>query len=197
MPGSPALFLDRDGTVIENSPYLAEPEGVRVLPGARDAIAAFRAAGFAIIMVTNQSAVARGLCSAEQYRAVETRVLERLGPKYVDVVYACPFHPDGAGPFACEHAWRKPGAGMLLDAAERFGLNLARSWIVGDSLTDMQAGANAGARHLVHVATGHGEAERPAVESFAAHLGREFGVTAPVVHYLPSISQLTEIGGDR
>jgi len=179
--------------VIENIPYLADPEGVQLLPGVCDAIATFRLAGFAIVIVTNQSGIARGLCSADQYRAVEVRLIEQLGPNNIDLIYMCPFHPDGRGPFGCEHPWRKPGAGMLLDAGERFGLDLARSWMVGDSLSDIQAGARAGVGHLVHVATGHGQAERAAVEAFAAHLGHDRDTTAPIVRCVPGIDQLTEL----
>lgn len=190
-PGAPALFLDRDGTVIENRPYLADPEGVTLIPGARKAIAAFRATGYAVIMVTNQSGVARGLCSAEQYRAVEARVLERLGPGAVDAVYACPFHPDGQAPFARDHPWRKPGAGMLLDAAARFGLDLGRSVMVGDSLADIKAGANAGTGWLIHTLTGHGAAERAEVEAFAASL-KELSNNS-TVRYVSSIGELTAV----
>ena len=173
--GRPALFVDRDGTLIENVPYLADPKGVRPLVGAREAIASFRAAGYSVIMVTNQSAVARGLCSVEQYRAVERRVIDLLGPGAIDAVYACPYHPAGRAPFAGEHSWRKPQPGMLLAATERFGLDLDRSLIVGDSLSDIQAGAEAGTRWLVHTLTGHGAAERPAVEAFAAELREASG----------------------
>lgn len=186
--GSPALFLDRDGTVIENVPYLADPAGVRLIAGAREAIAAFRAAGHAVILVTNQSGVARGLCSADQYRAVEARVLEFLGPDAIDLVYACPCHPAGEGMFACDHPWRKPEAGMLLDAAERFGIDLSRSLMTGDSLSDIQAGAKAGVAALVHVATGHGAAERAAVAAFAENLAR--GPNAPLVRYVDTIGAL-------
>lgn len=168
--GMPALFVDRDGTLIENVPYLADPDGVRPLAGAREAIASFRAAGYLVIMVTNQSGVARGLCSIEQYRAVEGRVIDLFGAGAIDAVYACPYHPAGQAPFAGEHPWRKPRPGMLLAATERFGLDLDRSLMVGDSLSDIQAGAEAGARWLVHTSTGHGVAERPAVEAFAATL---------------------------
>jgi D-glycero-D-manno-heptose 1,7-bisphosphate phosphatase len=189
--GGPALFLDRDGTLIENTPYLADPAGVRVIQGARETIAAFRAEGFAIIIVTNQSGVARGLCSPEQYRAVEARVLEQLGPGTVDAVYACPFHPAGQGEFAREHPWRKPDAGMLLDAAARFQLDLKRSVMVGDSLSDMRAGAKAGTGWLVHTLTGHGAAERPMVEAFAATLQTQ--TTKLSVRYVSSIGELATI----
>lgn len=186
---SPVLFLDRDGTVIENRPYLADPDGVNVIPGARETIADFRAAGYAIIMVTNQSGVARGLFGPEQYRAVEIRVVEALGADMIDVIYACPFHPDGKPPFAGEHAWRKPAPGMLLDAASRFGVDLNRSIMIGDSLCDIEAGANAGLPWLIHTLTGHGTTERPAVEAFSAKL-REISHRS-AVHCVQNIGDLS------
>ena len=186
--GAPALFLDRDGTVIENEPYLADPERVRLIPGARAAIGSFRAAGYAVIIVTNQSGIARGLCTPAQYRAVEARVLDELGAGLVDAVYACPFHPSGQAPFGGDHPWRKPGAGMLHDAATRFQLDLGRSLMVGDSLSDIQAGAAAGTGSLVHALTGHGAVERPAVEAFAAELKKLSSKST--VRYVSSLGDL-------
>ena len=158
LTGKPALFLDRDGTVIENIPYLNDPRKVSAIPGAREAIATFRDMGYAVIIVTNQSGVARSLISRGQYRAVEAAVIEALGPGLVDATYACPFHP--------EHPWRKPEPGMLLAAARDHGLALAGSVMVGDTSADMKAGDAAGVRNLVHVETGHGAEERAAVEAW-------------------------------
>lgn len=185
--GAPAVFLDRDGTVIENVPYLDCPDGVCLIDGAREAIRACRAQGYAIVIVTNQSGVARGLLTADQYRAVEERVLDCIGADLVDGVYACPFHPAGAGAFAADHPWRKPAAGMLEAARTRLSIDMRNSIMVGDSLSDMQAGAAAGVRRLVHVLTGHGLAEREAVAGFVA------GIAAPAwsMDYLPSIAQLS------
>lgn len=161
----PALFCDRDGTLIENVPYLNDPAGVVPVRGARETLAAWRARGFAIVVVTNQSGVARGLCSRDQFLAVERRVRAVMGHDAIDAVYACPWHPDGAPPFAIAHPWRKPNPGMLLAAAADLRLDLSRSVIVGDSLADLRAGEAAGLRRLVHVLTGHGRAERAAVEA--------------------------------
>lgn len=163
-----ALFLDRDGTIIENIAYLADPSAVSVIPGAIETIGAFRAAGFAIIIITNQSGVARGLISAEQYRAVDAAVQEQLGAGFVDASYACPFHPDGRDPYAVDHLWRKPWGGMIRAAAKELQLDLAGSVMVGDSLTDMLAAADAGVGRAIHVLTGHGANERLAVEQWAA-----------------------------
>jgi D-glycero-D-manno-heptose 1,7-bisphosphate phosphatase len=187
MATAPAVFLDRDGTIIENVPYLADPAGVIVLPGARETIAAYRAMGFAIVIVTNQSGVARGLFDAMAYRAVEARVLECLGPGLVDAVYACPFHPEGGGVFGADHPWRKPRPGMLRDAASRFGVDLARSVMIGDSLSDIQAGVAAGVDSAIHVLTGHGRRERPAVENYAQMTAWEPGASS--IRYADSIGE--------
>lgn len=162
LAGKPSLFLDRDGTVIENVPYLNDPAQVALVPGVRETIAAFRNSGYAVIVITNQSGVARGLVSPEQYRAVEAAVIEALGPGLVDATYACPF--------LAQHPWRKPEPGMLLAAARDFGLHLAGSVMVGDTLADMKAGAAAGVGMLTHVGTGHGGDERAAVKAWAREL---------------------------
>jgi D-glycero-D-manno-heptose 1,7-bisphosphate phosphatase len=184
---SRALFLDRDGTIIENIAYLSDPDAVTVIPGAIDSIRAFRAAGFAVVVVTNQSGVARGLISPEQYRAVDAALIEQLGPGCVHASYACPFHPDGRGPYAVNHLWRKPRGGMIRAAAEDLDLDLAGSVMVGDSLADILAAADAGVGLAVHVLTGHGANERPAVEQWAAN-GK--GDDMPVVRCIASIAEL-------
>lgn len=169
--GAAALFVDRDGTIIQNVPYLADPDLVSVIPGIVETLSAFRAEGYAIIVVSNQSGVARGLCSVPQYKAVEERVQALLGGAAADLVYSCPFHPDGFGAFAIDHPSRKPGAGMIVDAASRFSIDLARSVMVGDSLADMQAAADAGVGRLVHVLTGHGVRDKAMVEEFERQAG--------------------------
>lgn len=186
LAGKPALFLDRDGTVIENVPYLSDPAQVSLIPGAREAIATFRDSGYAVILVTNQSGVARGLMSAEQYQTVEAAVIEALGAGMVDATYACPFLD--------EHPWRKPAPGMLLAAAQDLGLSLAGSVMVGDTLADMKAGATAGVGKLVHVRTGHGRGERAAVEAWFA--ARESG-NFPPTSFAESIDALAQTEASR
>jgi len=155
-----ALFLDRDGTLIENVPYLSDPTKVVLFPGVRECLARFRAAGFKVVIVTNQSAIARGLSGRAEYEAVQDRVLQLLGPGLVDAIYACPFHPEGFGEFRRSHPWRKPKPGMLLAAAQQLNLDLAESIMVGDSMVDIDAGFAAGVKKVFHVLTGHGKNER-------------------------------------
>src|SRR3954451_11720011 len=128
----PAVFLDRDGTLMEDREYLGRPEGVCLLPGAADGLRRLRAAGFACVVITNQSGIGRGLITEGEYRRVHEEFVRQLAAAgaALDATYYCPAAP--AAPPAAEHPDRKPGAGMLLRAAADLGLDLPRSWAVGD-----------------------------------------------------------------
>jgi D-glycero-D-manno-heptose 1,7-bisphosphate phosphatase len=130
-----AVFLDRDGTIIEDTGYVTDPAGVRLLPGAAEAIARLNDAGLPVIVVTNQSGIARGLLDEAAYAAT-ARQLDALlaaGGARLDAHYHCPHHPDLTGPCEC----RKPGPLLYRQAAADHGLHLARSWWVGDRLRDV------------------------------------------------------------
>jgi D-glycero-D-manno-heptose 1,7-bisphosphate phosphatase len=135
MSGRHAVFLDRDGTIIEDSGYLSAAEDVRLLPGAAEAIALLNRAGLPAIVVTNQSGIARGLLDEAAYRATARRLDALLAEQgaHLDAHYHCPHHPDFTGPCEC----RKPGVQLYRRAAEDYGLHLARSWWVGDRLRDV------------------------------------------------------------
>ena len=156
----PAIFLDRDGVVIEDAHYLASPKQVRLVPGSADAIAALNRAGWPVVVVTNQAGVARGLFTERAVEAVHAHLSEQLASygARVEAYYYCPHHPAGeveAYRVACD--CRKPKAGMLLQAAADLGLDLERSWMVGDRESDLEAGAAVGARTIL-VRTGYGAA---------------------------------------
>lgn len=159
----PCLFLDRDGVVIEERHYLNDPDGVALLPGIAELIAAARERCWAVVVVTNQGGIALGRVSWANLAAIEDRIaadLAALGQQ-VDGILACPFHPRGADPLChAEHPMRKPAPGMLLDAAERLNLRLDQSIMLGDKASDMIAAKAAGLPLAVHVATGHGLEER-------------------------------------
>jgi D-glycero-D-manno-heptose 1,7-bisphosphate phosphatase len=149
----PAVFVDRDGTIIEERSYLAHPAGVTLVPGAADALADLQHAGFAVVIVTNQSGIALGLYTESDYHAVAARlvtVLEEAGVG-VDAVEHCAHHPDVTGPCGC----RKPATGMHRRAAAALGLDLGRSWCVGDKLTDVLPARELGGRGIL-VRTGYG-----------------------------------------
>ncbi|HEX5580331.1 MAG TPA: HAD family hydrolase [Gemmatimonadaceae bacterium] len=130
-----AAFLDRDGTLVEDVHYLARPEQLRLLPGVVEALRALAAAGVPAVIVTNQSGIARGLFTGEEYRAVERALEEMLRDAGVPVAatYHCPHHPDFSGPCAC----RKPGVELFERAARDLGLELGASLYVGDKWRDV------------------------------------------------------------
>lgn len=168
--GRPALFLDRDGVVVEEVHFLRRPEDVRLVPGAARVIAAARDLGIAAVLTTNQSGIARGLFGWEAFAAVQSRLEALLAADGAafDMVLACPFHPDGDPPYRRDHPCRKPQPGMLVRAAERLGLDLAASWAVGDRARDLAAGRSAGCAGGLHVLTGHGPGERAAAKRLEA-----------------------------
>lgn len=164
----PALFLDRDGVVVEEVGYLHRAEDVRLIPGAAEAIAAANRAGVPVVIVTNQAGIGRGYYGWEDFAQVQSRLLADLvrGGAWVDMVLACPFHAEGRGAFAVDdHPARKPNPGMILAAAEALPIDLGRSWIVGDQASDLEAGRRANLAGAIHVASGHGAAERELISA--------------------------------
>lgn len=158
--GRPALFCDRDGVIVEEVGYLAKPEDVRIIPAAASLIAAANGLGIRVVVVTNQSGIGRGYYGWEEFCAVQRRIVEQLAMSGagIDLVVASGHHDDGSGVFASEgHKWRKPGPGMILLARERLNIDLQGSLIVGDKLSDLEAGQAAGIGNGVLVRTGHGE----------------------------------------
>ncbi len=143
----PALFLDRDGTINVDTDYPSDPAEIELRPQMLPAIAAANRAGIPVVVVTNQSGIARGYFGWSVFAAVNSRVLDLLGDHgvSVDMVLACAYHEAGLGPLAIsDHPMRKPNPGMLIEAGKRLDLDLQRSLIVGDKLADMQAGRRAG-----------------------------------------------------
>lgn len=160
----PAAFLDRDGTIIVEKQFLSRPEDVALIPGAARAMKRLANAGFALVLVTNQSGIGRGLFGEDDYQAVQARFAELLRDAGValDGAYYCPHHPDFTGPCDC----RKPAPGLFLRAARDLGLDLARSVYVGDRLRDVLPGLALGGRAFL-VRTGYGREEASAAPSGA------------------------------
>jgi D-glycero-D-manno-heptose 1,7-bisphosphate phosphatase len=161
-----AVFLDRDGTLMRDVDYCGDPKDVQVFPGASEALGKLRERGYKIFIVTNQSGIARGYFSEEQYRAVEREVCRQLGEDLIDATYFCPHRPDQA----CD--CRKPAPGLVLRAASEHHLDLGRSFFIGDKDSDMQCGRSAGVKTiLVHTGYGqHADQEAPdfVAQNFAA-----------------------------
>ncbi len=130
-----AAFIDRDGTLIEERGDLGEPEGVALIPGSAAAVRRLKEAGLLIVLVTNQSGIARGLFTLEDFEAVQRRLVELLGAEgvHLDNVYFCPHHPDVNGPCEC----RKPADGMYRQAERDLSIDLSRSFYVGDRWRDV------------------------------------------------------------
>jgi len=150
--GNAAIFLDRDDTIIEDPGYINDPEQVKLLPGAADALGQLKKMGYKLVVVTNQSAVARGTVSEEVLEEIHERLRKLLGRKrvYLDGIYYCPYHPEAAIPkYRRDSDFRKPNPGMLFQAAEELGIDLKQSWMIGNSYTDIGAGVNAGCRTIL------------------------------------------------
>jgi D-glycero-D-manno-heptose 1,7-bisphosphate phosphatase len=156
--GVPAVFVDRDGTLNREVDYLRRVADLRLLPGTAAAIRALGDAGFAVVVVTNQSGVARGLLTPANLAAIHDTLVRRLARNGARLagIYACPHHPTaGAPPFRRRCRCRKPAPGMVFRAARELALDLARSYCVGDGATDLGLAAAIGTRGVL-VRTGHG-----------------------------------------
>src|SRR5215831_9137584 len=144
---SPAVFVDRDGTIMEDCVYCSDPKNVRIFPGIREALRRLKSNGFKLIIITNQSGIGRGLFTVDQYRAVEAELLSQLGDGLIDATYFCPDVPG-------QHSsHRKPSPGMIFQAQQEHQLDLARSFFIGDKEIDVECGRNAGVR-TIRVQTG-------------------------------------------
>lgn len=150
----PAVFFDRDNTLIANDGYLGDPTGVVLIDGAADAIARARALGYATVVISNQSGVGRGMFTEEAVHAVNAQLdemLRRQNPHAViDRHEFCPYHPEATiDNYRCDSDLRKPKPGMILAAAEKLALDLSRSWFIGDASRDIEAGKAAGCRTIL------------------------------------------------
>lgn len=156
-----AFFLDRDGIINDEISYLHEPDKTVILPGVADAVKMMHAAGFMVVAVTNQAGVAKGYYPEENVHAVHTRIQQLLLTRYgadalIDAWYYCPHHQDFTGECGC----RKPRPGMLYRAAADFNIDLHSSFMLGDRMSDINAGINAGCAAECLVLTGYGVNEQ-------------------------------------
>lgn len=156
------IFLDRDGTINEEVNYLHRPEDFVFLPGAAKAIQLLKEAGYRVVVVTNQAGVARGYYSEADVERLHEYVNERLQKEYqteIDAFYYCPHHPEhGIGDYKIACHCRKPETGMLEQAQEKFAIDKAKSWMIGDKLLDVEAGKRFGVNTAL-VGTGYGKKE--------------------------------------
>ncbi len=157
----PAVFLDRDGTIIEAVHYLSDPQAVRLIPDVAPALLELQAAGFACILITNQSAIGRGILSLEGFYRVQAEVYRQLCEHGIqlDGCYFCPSVPTSSDRSVLDDPERKPAPGMILRACRELNLQVNRSWMIGDMLSDVLAGRNAGCRDSLFVTCGQGSHE--------------------------------------
>lgn len=147
-----AVFLDRDNTLIEDPGYIKDPDQVKLLDGVPEALVELKALGYKVVVVSNQSAVARGIVTEETLDEIHDRLQELLAEKggTLDRIYYCPYHPDAViAKYRKESDWRKPSPGMLLAAAEQMDIDLGQSWMIGNSDSDIEAGSRAGCRTIL------------------------------------------------
>ena len=173
-----AVFLDRDGTIIEDVGFIGSPDAVRLIPGAAEAIRRLTEAGHLAIIATNQSGIARGKFTEADYRAVNRQTLALLaaGGATIEADYFCPHLPDISGPCEC----RKPGTLLYRQAAERFGIDFRHSWWVGDRLRDIEPARALGGRGIL-VETGLGLSARDAARAAGFPVTRDITAAAMLV----------------
>ena len=146
-----AIFLDRDGTINTYTGFLTAPEQLTLLPGAAEAIRKINESGYLAIVITNQPVIARGDCTIEELNIIHQKLETMLGKEgaYLDGIYYCPHHPEKGFPgerpeYKIECNCRKPKPGLILEAVQHFNIDIQSSWMIGDSLTDIKCGKNAG-----------------------------------------------------
>ncbi len=150
--GQKAIFLDRDDTLIEDPGYITQPSQVQLLPGVAEAMVELRKMGFLLVVTTNQSAVARGMVTEDGLAQIHHQLEKLLGNEgaYLDRIYYCPYHPNGVVPeYRKDSDLRKPSPGMILKAAQEMQIDLDRSWAVGNSYRDIEAGVRAGCKTIL------------------------------------------------
>ena len=186
-PGSEArrtaLFLDRDGVVVDEVHHLRDAQDVRLVVGAAAVIAQANRRGFAVVLVTNQAGIGRGIFEWPEFARVQERIVADLAAAgaSLDAVYACPHHAKGRAPYDHpNHPARKPNPGMLKRAIEALCLDAGTSWIVGDRASDLESGRAAGLSGGLHVLTGYGArpGEREAAMALADERFRAIGAAS-------------------
>lgn len=167
----PALFLDRDGVIVEEVNYLHRVQDVQLIDGASEVISRANALAIPVVIVTNQAGIGYGKYGWQEFSEVQQQIIhDLLGfGAFINAVFACPFHIKGKPPFQHpDHPGRKPNPGMIMEASKMLAVDLSRSWIVGDRASDLSAGKNAKLEGGMHVTTGHGCDQKEQREALGA-----------------------------
>lgn len=178
-----AVFLDKDGTLIENIPYNADPAKMDLAPGAAEGVRLLDRAGFRLIVISNQSGVARGFFAEPELARVEERLRRLMGESgaRLDGFYYCPHHPEGTvARYAVACTCRKPQPGMIRQAAREHGIDLSRSWLVGDILDDVEAGNRAGCRTVL-IDNGHETEWKISPDRYPDHVAADLAEAAQII----------------
>jgi D-glycero-D-manno-heptose 1,7-bisphosphate phosphatase len=172
---SAAVFIDRDGTIMEDADYCSHPKQVKIFPGVSQALRRLKSKGFRLIVITNQSGIGRGFFTVDEYRSVESEVSRQLGHGLIDATYFC---PDAPGQHSTH---RKPSPGMILEAKREHQIDLARSFLIGDKEVDVECGHNAGVR-TIRVQTGF---DRDIAGSAADWVAKDLAAAAQIIFDQP------------
>jgi D-glycero-D-manno-heptose 1,7-bisphosphate phosphatase len=168
---SAAVFIDRDGTIMHDADYCSHPKQVKIFPGVPQALQRLKSNGFKLIVITNQSGIGRGFFTVDEYRSVESEVSRQLGHGLIDATYFC---PDLPGQHSSQ---RKPSPGMILQAKQEHGIDLTRSFFIGDKEIDVECGRNAGVR-TIRVETGF---DRDTTSSIADWVVKDLPAAAQII----------------
>jgi D-glycero-D-manno-heptose 1,7-bisphosphate phosphatase len=195
-----AVFLDKDGTLIDDVPYNVNPDLITLAKGASEGLPLMRAAGYGVFVVSNQSGVARGYFPEHALVAVEARLRQLLAELGVPLAgfYYCPHHPSGVRPdYALTCECRKPRPGLILRASREHDIDLARSWVVGDKLDDVETGRRAGCETIL-IDDGHETAWNLSPQRLPHHIATDLAQAACIIAALDqSESRKTPLDGPR
>jgi len=162
-----AVFLDRDGTIIEDVGYLNNPAEIKFIPGSIEAIKMLNENGFKVVVITNQSGVARGLIAEDMLQTIDKIIQKKIlnGHAHLDRIYYCPHHPEaGHYPYKQECGCRKPAPGMIQKAQKDLNIDLAKSFMIGDKISDIEAGQRVGMKNIL-VLSGRGQVEKERIKT--------------------------------
>lgn len=175
MTANKAVFLDRDGTIIEDVGYLNSPQQIKFIPGSLEAIRLLSEAGYKIIIISNQSGIARGLITEDMLQTIDKIIHRQVihGGGHIDASYYCPHHPEhGAYPYQQECECRKPHPGLIKKGEKTFALDLKGSFMIGDKATDVETGKRAGTKTIL-VLSGRGKEEQFQLKKQPDHIAAD------------------------
>tara|TARA_Y100001968_G_C19429110_1_gene756016 strand:+ start:1933 stop:2556 length:624 start_codon:yes stop_codon:yes gene_type:complete len=184
----PAIFLDRDGVIIKDKHYLKDPNQTELHEGAKRILGLASKKRWHVVIITNQSGISRGLMTWDDYEKVTDRMIELLDTKnIISGIYS-----NSLGPNAPRDSWRKPSPKMILEASIDLNINLKESILIGDRLTDLEAGINANLFKVIHILTGHGQHERHTIECYTKIKHPKNKLMASKIFYIDDLTKFSD-----